>query len=386
MFVIPSQNSLTFKNFILKLYISFPYMIDPSSLLRLAEHDERFCFAFDIDSKCFIYVNPAFEAFFSLKLAQITINSLLSMVHPEDLAYLKPSFFALQPGEFKSKIEFRVNLQEEKIHSLRLSLFYDDHQHKQSQQALLIGYIEDITDYKEHNDKLNEYSNKKNAVLNILSHDLAGPLGSIQNLSALLSRKTKLHEDPDVNLWLSLIEKTSKKGISLIQEFVKQEFLESAGAAMLKRRTDLTQEFRTIMKEYRQSEKEIGITFRLISNNEPVFVEIDETKFLQAINNLISNAIKFTSDGGTITLSLEEKEATVLITIADTGIGIPAKFHTGLFDKFNGARRTGLKGEPSVGLGMSIIKTIIDWHEGRIWFESEENKGSIFCIELPKNS
>ncbi|MGI4729025.1 MAG: sensor histidine kinase [Janthinobacterium lividum] len=75
-----------------------------------------------------------------------------------------------------------------------------------------------------------------------------------------------------------------------------------------------------------------------------------------------------------------------MIMIADTGIGIPQKFHSGLFDKFNNARRTGLKGEPSVGVGMSIIKTIIDWHEGKIWFESEENKGSKFFIEIKKSS
>ena len=67
----------------------------------------------------------------------------------------------------------------------------------------------------------------------------------------------------------------------------------------------------------------------------------------------------------------------------DTGVGIPEKFHEKLFEKFSTARRTGLKGEPSVGLGMSIIKTIIEWHEGKIWFESQQNKGTTFYIEIP---
>ena len=92
---------------------------------------------------------------------------------------------------------------------------------------------------------------------------------------------------------------------------------------------------------------------------------------MQVINNLISNSIKFTPDGGEITVSLEEKENTVLITVADTGIGIPEKYHDTLFDKFTRARRPGIKGEPSVGLGMSIIKTIVEWHQGTIWFESQ---------------
>jgi two-component system sensor histidine kinase VicK len=72
--------------------------------------------------------------------------------------------------------------------------------------------------------------------------------------------------------------------------------------------------------------------------------------------------------------------------VADTNIGVPKKFYTGLFNKFNDTHKMGLKGEQSVGLDMPIIKTIIDGHEGKIWSESEENKGSAFHIELPENS
>jgi two-component system sensor histidine kinase VicK len=111
---------------------------------------------------------------------------------------------------------------------------------------------------------------------------------------------------------------------------------------------------------------------------------LDDNKFMQVINNLISNAIKFTPDGGEITVALEEKEESVLIKVADTGIGFLEKYHATLFEKFTQTRRTGIKGEPSVGLGMSIVKTIVEWHQGKIWFESQEDKGTTFYIELPK--
>jgi len=84
-------------------------------------------------------------------------------------------------------------------------------------------------------------------------------------------------------------------------------------------------------------------------------------------------------------VAVKERANTVLVTVADTGIGIPEKYHATLFEKFTRARRPGIKGEPSVGLGMSIIKTIVEWHKGKIWFESAENKGSTFYIELPKS-
>lgn len=182
--------------------------------------------------------------------------------------------------------------------------------------------------------------------------------------------------------WLSLIEQISKKSVLMIQEFVKKEFVESVGVALVKKRTNLTPIFISTAEEYQQKENELGKAFRLNISDEQIFVEIDESKFFQAVNNLIFNAIKFTTDGGTITLSLQGQGETVLISVADNGIGIPKKYHEYLFERYNEARRVGLKGEPSVGLGMSIIKTIVDWHNGKVWFESEENKGSTFYIEI----
>lgn len=193
-------------------------MVNPSSLLlTYTEHDSRLCFAFNRSSKQFIYVNAAFKNFFDIKSAHVSAGTLLKMVHPEDLDYLKDNFASLKPGTFKNNIEFRMQLLPDKQCYLRLNLFYNLQPVEQKTEHILTGYLEDITADKEHIDKLNEFSNKKNSVLNILSHDLAGPLGSIQNLSALISRKTKLLADEDVKKWLDLIEKISKKSINLIQ-------------------------------------------------------------------------------------------------------------------------------------------------------------------------
>ena len=138
------------------------------------------------------------------------------------------------------------------------------------------------------------------------------------------------------------------------------------------------------MEEYKPHQGDLRLKFSCRANREMIYADVDEDKFLQVINNLIGNSMKFTPDGGTISINIEEKEQSVLIAVADTGVGIPERFHATLFDKFSEARRTGLKGEPSTGLGMSIIKTIVEWHEGRIWFESEENKGTTFYIEIPR--
>lgn len=194
-----------------------------------------------------------------------------------------------------------------------------------------------------------------------------------------------LHEgkNKDIAKLLDLIRQSSQQGMQLIQEFISQEFLESTNTHVIKERLDIVERMARVMGKYRQNEKETSKTYRFFSSNESIYVELDDNKFMQCINNLISNALKFTPDGGTISVSVEKEEDTVLFKVADNGIGIPAKYHATLFEKFTDARRPGIKGEPSIGLGMSIIKTIVDWHKGEIWFESEENKGSIFYIRLP---
>jgi two-component system sensor histidine kinase VicK len=89
-------------------------------------------------------------------------------------------------------------------------------------------------------------------------------------------------------------------------------------------------------------------------------------------NNLISNALKFTPDVGTIRVRLAQREARAVVTVADTGVGIPEKLQPGLFDKFTKSRLPGLRSEKATGLGMSIIKPIVELHRGRIQFTSRE--------------
>src|SRR5690606_37907843 len=118
---------------------------------------------------------------------------------------------------------------------------------------------------------------------------------------------------------------------------------------------------------------------------ERIWIQLDEVKLLQVINNLISNAVKFTNPGGNIQVKLEETENSLLITIQDDGVGIPEEFQPFLFDEFTRARRKGLKGEDTVGMGLSISKKSIELQGGKIWFESKEGEGTAFFIELPKS-
>jgi two-component system, OmpR family, sensor histidine kinase VicK len=349
-------------------------------LETLAETTDQVVFAYETGSRKFTLLNPAFEKVWHKTRKSVLDNPavLMKTIHPEDKPHVEQVFREVAEGAIIRNLEFRILLRDktERWVCVKPRLAEDS--------SAIIGYADDITEQKQYNNTLKKYSDKKNAILNILSHDLAGPLSMIHNLSTMLEEDLRSTGNGELTQLISLIERTSLQGMQLIQDFIKQEFLESASVDLIRRRVDLVQKIRESMEEYQFTQAMTGKTFHFLYSSEKVFLNLDDAKFLQVINNLISNAIKFTPDGGEITVSLEEKEKTVLIQVADTGIGIPEKYHAILFDKFTRARRPGIKGEPSVGLGMSIIKTIVEWHQGQIWFESQENKGTTFYIEVPK--
>lgn len=354
---------------------------DHNHLFSLAELSDQIVFSFDPETQTFLYLNPAANRIFQISDTNNQSNQVLEKIHPEDAGYLAIIYKKFLKKGGQTDAEFRIMLPDkpERWISVFACLL------NKEKKPVIVGYGQDISHFKEHFKTLNKFASKKNAVLNILSHDLTGPLGSIQLITELLSRKVQSYSDEkEITNMIGWINSITKKSIQLIQEFVKQEFLESAGAALIKRRTNLVEIFKTAVEEYIRSWKEMKLDIRFVHSLDVLYINIDETKFMQVLHNLISNSIKFTPDGGQITITLQDQEKTVLITVQDTGIGIPEKYHAELFEKFTKARRNGLRGEQTVGLGMSVIKTIVEWHKGIIWFESAEDKGTTFYIELVK--
>ena len=351
---------------------------EATTCLALAELTKQALFWFDVELKQFIYTNPAFHDIVP-QTDTLIRTDIESMIHSEDAGFVKASYEELLERG-KKDIEFRLLMPDKTIRSVHLEAFVIS---TAEGRQVIAGNMSDITAIKEHSNILNKFSNKKNSLLNILSHDLLGPLATIQNLSIIIKEKATDLEITKLKQFINSIEKMSRNSIAIIRNLLNQEFLESAGAELVLQRTNIVTALRQSVEQYKQSEETMQKTFNFSTTKDIIMVDIDETKLLQAVNNLISNSLKFTQDNGIIEISVTEEENTVLLIVSDNGIGIPERHHAGLFDKFTSARRTGLHGEASNGLGMSIIKTIIEWHHGEISFISEENKGTTFYIKLP---
>jgi two-component system sensor histidine kinase VicK len=351
-----------------------------TSFLALAELSKYAMFSFDIQLRRFTYTNPAFRKYIILKDDSLMSSDIDKLIHPHDAEFVREAFDELLNEDLKQNVEFQIVLPDKTIKTIRVEAFSIQTGDK---RQVITGIIEDITSFKEHNETLNKFSNKKNALLTILSHDLLGPLGTIQNLSYVIKRKSADNELKELNQLVNSIEKISRQSIAMIRNLLEQEFLESASAELVRRRANIVAIVREMLKGYKQSEETLQRTFNFSTSAEIIHIDIDETKIAQALNNLVSNAIKFTQENGIIDVSIKEEDGTILLTVSDNGIGIPEKYHAGLFEKFTSARRPGLHGEASHGLGMSIIKSIIDWHHGQIKVESRENEGTTFYIRLP---
>lgn len=357
-------------------------MIDQAavSCLAFAEISQNAIFSFDIKLGRLIYCNPSFREQVQFKGELIPNAYINLLIHPEDASYVKECFTALLEGEDEKTVKFRLVLPDQTIKIVQISAF---NTFTTENRQVITGTLEDKTAAKEHDPT--SHSDKKSSILNIISHDLLSPLGTIQNLAELINKKFTASGNEELGRLVNSIERISRHSIALIRDLLAWEFTETAGVELILQKKNIVTTLGDNINHLRQSEVKLKKTFTFLTPKDTIMVNIDEPKFLQVVDNLISNSIKFTRENGIIEVSIKEIDKAVLLIFSDNGIGIPQKHHATLFEKFTSARRSGLNGEASNGLGMSIVKTIIEWHHGEIWFESKEHVGTTFYIKLPIN-
>jgi two-component system sensor histidine kinase VicK len=343
-------------------------MTDYPLLFRsLLDRGKAVHFAYHVAERRVVYVSQAYEQVFGGAAANVNddLPGWLARIHPDDLPHLRERMRCALAGELVQEVEIRV---QQPAGGTQWVCFSVAREELADGQVYLSGTVLDITRSKENSLNAQKFNTKKDATLEILSHDLATPMALLQQLTAALGEEVQNQTTASIQHILDLMQRTCVEGVNLIRDFVNNEFMESANLELKRERTDLAGWLQTIMEEYQRSERHMHLRFVFEAPVAPVYVSVDINKFQQVVNNLVSNAIKFTPDGGCITVSLWEEAGRVVVR---------------LFEKFTPARRPGLRGEKSNGLGMSIIQTIVGLHGGTVDVASRENQGSAFTIEVP---
>ncbi len=248
--------------------------------------------------------------------------------------------------------------------------------------------IENITLYQQEQqarERLEELNKLKDDFLSIVSHDMRSPLTAILGASELLLDDMFL-ETPLSQEQRELVDNIHTMGqqqLHLVNDLLDLAKIESGKLELNPTRTYLhvvAEQCYTTLKLLAEK-KNISMTFS--AQNDLPKVSFDVPKISQVINNLVGNAIKFTKPGGTITLSVQQENDDVLVSVSDTGEGIEPEHLSGLFSKFQQLKSVGTGGERGSGLGLSICKNLVELHQGKIWVESRIGVGSTFSFTLP---
>lgn len=160
---------------------------------------------------------------------------------------------------------------------------------------------------------------------------------------------------------------------------------ESDETTVIKESVEMTSFTQSTLDCHAPKALEKRIELKMTSESQFLFCNINRAKLSRVIDNLVTNAIKFTPEGGSVSLGIDRHSEGIVIKVADNGIGIPDELKPHLFDPFSSSGRKGTSNEKSTGLGLSITKKLVELHSGKIWFESEEGKGSTFYLLLPQS-
>jgi len=239
--------------------------------------------------------------------------------------------------------------------------------------------------------KAEEVSRMKSELLGIVAHDLKNPLQSILGFALLI--REKLEPNSDVYLMMQTILNAAERIMRSIDGLLKTAALEEGKIELNKTLYDMSRLVEEVVScnQTQAQNKHQMLSFQ----GEPnCMVLIDTDKMREVIDNLISNAIKYSPEGKTITVRVQhskdddaEDTSSVLVSVRDEGQGLTEDDMKKLFGKFQRLSARPTAGESSTGLGLSIVKQLVELHGGKVWAESEgKNKGSIFRIKLPSAS
>jgi len=275
-------------------------------------------------------------------------------------------------GEVTGRESIQVSLSDDRIMATQVAPILDA-------QGERVGYVLAMADVTAPH----RLSQLKSQVIRIASHDLRNPLQLAGGFFHILLEELPPLTEMQANLAQRITHhlKTMERLIDELLELERVEISAERPEELL----DMGLLVQQAASEYRWQAEMKGLRFWTEVTQDISPVRGNHRMLLQAIGNLLDNAIKYTPEGGTITLRLWEEGGEVILTVKDTGVGIPPEALPHIFEHFYRAHQPGTEHVSGTGLGLSLVQSIVREHRGRVWVESEgvPGKGSLFGIALP---
>jgi PAS domain S-box-containing protein len=320
----------------------------------------------------------------TIEMANPLAQRLLGLAAGSDASDVKAAleslgirnFFAVQNDPVqKNENEFIGKTRGGKILRVKWNAVRDDHGRFMGNIAML----RDITAQIELDRSQTEF-------IAAISHELRTPLTTMQNSVSNMLVGVTGKTTPKMQQYLNTMQGDCQRLARLINDLLDMAKLESGRMPINRGVTNLVEIAGRAVDEFSAIAAGKGIRLELKASNGVSRVYVDSQRIYQVLSNLITNAIKYTDKGGSISLSLCERQDDVAVVVEDSGVGIAAEHQRHIFNKFYQISRQAGPGYNGSGLGLALSSEIIAAHDGKIWVESEIGKGSKFYFSLPKTS
>ena len=232
-----------------------------------------------------------------------------------------------------------------------------------------------------------EIANKhKSEFLANMSHELRTPLNAIIGFSEVLQEKLFGDVNDKQLDYLNDIHSSGKHLLGLINDILDLSKVEAGRMELDLASFDIASALSNAMTLVRERAQRHNVALRM--DVDPALGEVlaDERKVKQILVNLLTNAVKFTPDGGSIVVTARREPDALVVAVRDTGIGIAPEDHEAVFEEFRQVGRHYTNKQEGTGLGLSLTRKFVELHGGRIWVESEPGKGSTFTFTIPTRS
>jgi PAS domain S-box-containing protein len=343
------------------------------------------------------YTSPQIEKILGYSLSQWHSDPefFLEHLHPQDRDRVRDAQHSARESGEPLEIEYRFISEGGRVVWLQDS--YTTVCDEAGRPWYAQGFAVDITARKEaerdrealltqaqaQNERLTKLDRLKDEFIALVSHELRTPLTSIRGYLELLVDDPETLMLPDLqHSWLQVIDRNSERLLRLVEDLLLTAQASAGALALEMDEIDLAAVVEHAVEAGSPLASTRGISLTSSVDAAP-FVSGDRVRIGQVIDNLISNALKFTPEGGRVEVRASARRGVARIEVCDTGMGISEDEQVQLFERFFRTARAQDEAIPGVGLGLSITKAIVEAHGGRISVRSVEGKGTTFRVDLP---
>jgi two-component system sensor histidine kinase VicK len=348
-------------------------LLKAKEILKIAmDASEMGSWNIDIESKKILLSERA-QQIYELESNRLGIEEAKSLINPSDIALLTSSIRKALHNRMAFNIEYQINLNGANNKTKWLRTAGKAYYNEEGKAVYIAGAVLDITEHKQ--DEI-----RKNDFIGMVSHELKTPLTALSAYVQLLQFKLKETDNQFTIETLDKINVQLKRMSLMIDGFLNVSLLESGKILLSKTDFDLVELIKTIAEENRVI---LPSHFIQVIGLEEIIVNADREKIGNVINNLISNAAKYSKKESLIAIKCERKNGEVIVSVEDEGIGIKENNIPKLFDRFFRVESLDTQTIAGFGVGLYICAEVMERHQGKIWVESKFGKGSTFYFSLP---